>query len=65
MLGLDARTLGQVSMSEWECVLLNETTTTADPTLGQLRHYLFMVDQFNKRQLPEPVQHYRNSREKA
>ena len=32
--------------------------TTADPTLNQLRHYIFHGWPVQKRQLPEPVQHY-------
>ena len=37
--------------------------TTADPTLNQLRHYIFHGWPVQKRQLPEPVQHYWNYRE--
>jgi len=37
--------------------------TTADPTLNQLRHYIFRGWPLQKRQLPEPVQHYWNYRE--
>ena len=37
--------------------------TTTDPTLNQLRHYLFHGWPVQKRQLPEPVQHYWNYRE--
>ena len=37
--------------------------TTADPTLNQLRHYIFHGWPAQKRQLPEPVQHYWNYRE--
>ena len=37
--------------------------TTADPTLNQLRHYIFHGWPVQKRQLPEPVQHYWNCRE--
>ena len=37
--------------------------TTADPTLNQLRHYIFRGWPLQKRQLPEPVQLYWNYRE--
>jgi len=37
--------------------------TTADPTLNQLRRYIFDSWPLQKRQLPEPIQHYWNYRE--
>ena len=37
--------------------------TTADPTLNQLRHLIVHCWPLQKRQLPEPVQHYWNYRE--
>ena len=37
--------------------------TTADPTLNQLRHYIFHGCSLQKCQLPQPVQHYWNYRE--
>ena len=37
--------------------------TTADPTLNQLRHYIFHGWPLQKCQLPQPVQHYWNYRE--
>ena len=37
--------------------------TTADPTLNQLRHYIYHGWPLQKRQLPEPIQHYWNYRE--
>ena len=35
-------------------------TTTADPTLNHLQHYIFHGWPLQKHELPQPVQYYRN-----